>query len=464
MRSSFQPKASRFFGFPVFVLSFCIPLVTDVNQTLSATTRGEIETPATYHVSPDGIDDQSRDGQSQDWRNITFALSQIPPAGHAVILVAPGEYTQFSTTRQFEKPVIIRAASPHQSVITPGEKRGPVLFNRAQNLVLEGFVIDNRNNPSPSNAVQLLGGASHLRIANNIITHGQAGYISADAIKIHRDVHHVLIEENLIYDAMDEEIDIEEGVHDVVIRRNVLYRHHSPSQKAMVKIQWQSRRILIEANLFFNSSQENESSILQLGGGITAGDEPFDLAILNNVFLHTQSRSMLRLVGCKQVLLGNNLFLGHPEIGFFIESLRDYPDAAPPLSIEHVLLINNQFIQTGNATLSVCNLLPADQNTVHFIHNHYFAEPIDISETPDGNTAVLLQKPPIHQESMPTGAPTIKWLEHFHLPEKNGFLDLGIPPEQIILPDSLSTFLHFYYGSGDGDAWYRQLRCSDTNS
>ncbi len=410
-----------------------------------------------YYVSPDGVDSLDRDGQKLPWRSINFALSHLPVEGNSMVIAEPGDYPRFGTTRQFENLVHIQAATPHQSVLLSEKKRGPVLFNRARNISLEGFVIDNRSNEDVSNALQLLGGCSHLQIRNNVITHGTKGYKNADAVKIHSGVHHILIEKNLIYDGHEEEIDIEEDVHDIVIRKNVIHRLSSKSPKAMVSIQMQSRRIVLESNILANLNQECQYGVVCLGGKIEAGDEVLDLIIDKNIFLNNLGNYMLGLAGCRKVLLTNNLFLGNQPNRFFMKSHRLYPDADKPTKIKQLFVFNNFFACSNKVeSKNWFDLQSQDQKSIHMHHNYFKSRSTALPDL-SGTSPQLMTKQPIQFDCIPKNPPSLKWLEIFDkqcLPTK---LFAGNPAKSIELPDSLKSLLNLYYKKSGEDAWYHHL-------
>ncbi len=399
------------------------------------------ENATVFHVTPKGIDDQDRDGKKEPWRSVNFALSHITTEGNALVLVQPGEYSAISTTRQFDNPVIIRAEKPYQSILLRGTKRGPALFNRAKNIVLEGFTLDNQNNPNVSNTVQILGGASHLQLVRNKITHGSTGYPYADNIKIHREAHHIRIEKNLIFDAMDEEIDIEENVHDIIIRNNILFRQESQRKSPMISIQWQSRRILADSNIFSDVNSDVESGAIHIGNGIRPGDELFDIVLTNNVFYRIHGNPVLGLSGCRNILIAHNLFFGHRGMISYIGSDHKYTHPDAPKSLEHIYITKNQFIQPveGKQT-QWFQIEQGDSSYVYFQDNQYFGKSFNKNNLPDGDSAVFLDTFPFEQYSFAAEKPSLEWLKPFQLGGEDDFLN-EFTSYEFEMPESLLNFL-----------------------
>ncbi len=437
------------FSLRTLIAFVCLSLVIE-------TTHSGERADSVYYVSPEGTDVLSRDGRNQPWRSIGFALANLPIDKSATLIVMPGDYPRVSTTRPFKHRITIQAVTPHQSVILPGEENGPVLFNGASNISLTGFVIDNRNNPSVSNALHLLADSSGIHIQDCIITHGDSGYVSADAVKIHRGVHHILLEGNRIYDGHDEEIDISDGVHDVILRRNVIYRERSISTEAMLSIDDLSHRIVLDGNLFANLNPECQHGTVRLGGGIEHQDDTSEHAIVNNAFVNTAGQCAVAFAGCRDVLLTNNVFYSHRTGGNFFASYRLYPEANS-IPAERIFSVNNLFFQPE--IVNAFTWYPPSNDNREAIarsHNTYWCpDPGGIPQTID-EPGASVSDPKLLLQNELKNPPSLEWFDSFQLAPTSLAIDSGIALDKLDLPSKLHRLTQDYYSGNSSDPWYQE--------
>lgn len=264
-----------------------------------------------YFVSQRGIDTVESDGVSNHWRSIGYALSRLPETGGVIIQAASGNYPNISITQRFKKPVIIRTAEIHSAIISAASGHGAVLLNGVKNVIFDGFVIDNRSNPSASNALHILGGCSDITVRNCIITHGNSGYRNADAVKINRDAHHILLEENIIHSSMDELVELNERVHDIILRRNILFQTKTDKQKPIMAIQDYAWNITLDGNLFVNKSTKNDNCAIRLGRSAAMARDVNDITIINNTFALAPTQFVLDLMSGDNIRCTNNVASGH---------------------------------------------------------------------------------------------------------------------------------------------------------
>lgn len=330
-----------------------------------------------FRVSIDGEDHPDIDGVTKPWKSIGYALSRIPEAGNARIEVATGRYPRVSTTKRFEQPVHIVAENRFQASIISDEERGPFTLIGARNLVLDGFIIDNRNNDAISNTVHIVGGASEITIKNCIITHGDKGYPNADGIKIHRDVKLVFLEHNFIFNAMDEEIELTDWVHDITIRDNVIWRGTSPPQNPIVSLNDRVWRVFFQNNLI-GSTHQHSQSLVQFGSSHPAPRDVADLVLLNNCFIHKSRSPLIKIWICENLLMADNTVYqwdNHPLMERKINSITS-----------HFLLENTNHIMESfpNESIDIQNVEPwislknrlANEKEIDY-------EPIDTIQLPD---------------------------------------------------------------------------------
>lgn len=239
----------------------------------------------TFSVSPAGLDSPETDGLDRPWQSVGYALARIPEAGGVVIRVEPGTYSPIITTRRFQQPVVIRSTEPYRAIILPASGSGAILLNGASNLLFDGLTIDNQSNSAVSNALQVLSGASGVTVRNCMITHGNSGYANAHAIKINRDVQDVTIDGNVIYNAMDELVELSDRVHDVTLSRNVLYQEDSRERKPLTALYDYVWRITIGGNVFINRNNGENGYTIQAGRGIGASQDVREVVAVNNTFI-----------------------------------------------------------------------------------------------------------------------------------------------------------------------------------
>lgn len=263
-------------------------------------------------VSPAGVDSPDADGVERPWGSVGYAISRIPEAGSVTIQVEPGDYPPVSTTRRFQQPVVVRSAESHRARILSASESGPVLLNGASNLQFDGLTIDNQNNPAVSNAFQILGGGADITIRNCVVTHGDSGYANAGAIKINRDVQNVVIDGNIIFNAMDEVVELSDHVHDVVLSRNVLYQDSTSSQKPLLALYDNVWRVEIGGNVFIQRQSGENCFPIQIGRGIDAAQDIRDAVIVNNTFIQDFPLPSLIPEGWTNLLFLGNLTYNQP--------------------------------------------------------------------------------------------------------------------------------------------------------
>ena len=426
-----------------WVLWLIFPWVLCLVLGLADAPGAEPGGPPMYQVSPQGADIFDADGQSRPWQSLGYALSRIPDAGGVEILVQPGSYPAFSSTRRFEQRVTLRAAVPHESILLPSPDQGPVLLTGACNLRLEGFVLDNQNNPAVSNALQILAGSSVIEVVNCRITHGGQGYGSADAVKIHQQVSRILLEENEIYDANDEEVELGDWVHDITLRRNVIYRRRSSSREAMVAIQERAWRIVLDRNVLVNTDPEARTPLLRLGTGLEKRDETSEILLLNNVFIHPATGPVIALTGCARALIENNLFYTRAGQDPVLRSWVPYPRLNRPSEISRVYLWSNRVVRSATE-MEEAGVEPAlrDNGSVIVLDAGENGDS-GYSSAPDPAPADCNEIEKFLQEK-----PSLDWL-NLLLPNP-GLFEAGIQPfeDEPGFPESLRMFWEEYRKNG----------------
>jgi hypothetical protein len=271
----------KYINMPVFSMFIFVFLAFVLVDPIHA----ENDNCGVFAISPSGVDSLEADGVERPWQSVGYALARIPGAGGVTIQAEPGVYPPVSATQRFQRPVIIRSIEPHQACIFSASESGPVLLNGASNLQFDGFTIDNQNNPAVSNAVQILGGAADIAILNCVITHGDFGYANAGAIKINSDVQNVVIDGNILFNAMDELVELSDRIHDIVLSRNVLYQDSSSLQKPMLALYDNVWRVAVGGNVFIQRQSGEDRSPIQIGRGIEVTQDIRDAVIVNNTFI-----------------------------------------------------------------------------------------------------------------------------------------------------------------------------------
>ena len=193
-------------------------LLASLCCAVPAVTARAAEGPRTLYCSPRGTDAPDRGAEARPLKTMNYALTRIGKAGGATVVLLDGGHRQPSSSWQFDKPVVVRAKNKHKASIER------LFLHRAKNLVFDGLTIDRKSAARAVNVCHIAGWSSYCTIRNCVITHGAGGHQNTDAVKINQGAHHILIEDNEVFDGTDEEIDTLQDIHDIVVRRNIVYQ------------------------------------------------------------------------------------------------------------------------------------------------------------------------------------------------------------------------------------------------
>jgi len=425
--------------------------------TLPAFGAGEGKT---LYCSPRGQDAPGRGAEKTPLKTINYALTQVGKAGGATVVLLDGAHRQPSSGWAFDKPVVIRAQNKHRAVIER------LFLHRAKNLVIDGLTIDRKSAGRAVNVLHIAGWSSYCIVRNCRITHGAGGHQNTDAVKINQGAHHILIEDNEVFDGTDEEIDTLQDVHDVVVRRNIVYQYRiKEKDQALISNKRRAYRMMYEGNLLANLNPESSNGALRFGGSVKGGEECHTMVALGNLFVNTTGRGAMTFGGAKKCLVANNIFVNHNDRrtgAITIYSNHPRGDLAnDELYVVHNILYN----VTGPRRRPVFSFPPKNQAAFpkkwHFSHNLYFnpvqAVPKNGVHNPHTETGAMFKDPLfVGDLGKLTGRPTPEWFEILKLQKDSPFLKDAPDLMKLPLPKELKTFLKDYRGEGK-DPWYKQI-------
>jgi hypothetical protein len=420
---------------------------------------------ATYYIAQNGANNTStRDGsQGQPWRTITFALDQM--SGGDTVIAMDGIYPALNLGSAFSSMVYVIAQNRHQASIL---QSGYCLMmnSGAQNICIDGFVMDGADNASAANVVQI-SGASYVYIRNNVITHGTGGYDNSDAFKINLGSHHILVEGNIVYDGTDEELDILQDVHDIVVRRNIIYQkdraNMTAKYEAAASCKMRARRMIFDANLFSYMNTEASNGSLRFGGSNDGGDEAAVCLALNNAFINSYGKGAYALAGSKKTLFANNVVYNHGGANCLVAIYTNNPNVAVPVNNDEFTIVNNIFYATTATFPSRPFRLFATNPVTYVIdYNLYYNGSAGIPSggffNPNNEPNGVFSRPDFTGNGTAvTGDPVMAWLDRLKLRAGSPGIDAGKRLSELNLPAELDSLLEDYFNA-TYDSWYSDIK------
>ncbi len=412
-----------------------------------------------FYCSPSGSDSPQAGSAEKPWKTVGYALGRLAPAGGATLVLADGNYGKLSGGWKFEAPVTVRA----RNRLKAGMSR--LTLSGAKNITFEGIVFDRKSAESAKNVVHLHYGTSYCTFRDCVITHGGGGYDNTDALKLNARTHHILIEDNVIFDGTDEEVDILGDVHDLVFRRNVIYQSKVRKAEALVSNKRNTYRVMFDGNLFANLNPEASNGALRFGGSQHKGQESHTLIALGNLFVNTQGRGAMTFVGAKQCLVAGNVFINHDDARTGAVAIyTNYPKDG--IANDELFLIHNVFYNARKPwTQPVFAFLAALPKKWRIEGNLYWnagkAVPKDERHDPSTEKGALLKDPLfVVGPGKLTGRPSREWFKGLRLRKDSPFHKNAVDLGKLKLPEGLKRFLEDYR-TGRRDPWYRAIRAGE---
>lgn len=409
----------------------------------------------TVYCAPNGRDTHSHGTHAKPFHTVTYALDHIGPAGGATCILGDGDYDRPRSSWSFEAPVVIQAAHPRAARLER------LYLRNCRNVVWDGVRVDRQSSDEAANVVQF-DGSSYCTLRNCIITHGTGGYQNTDAVKINNGSHHVLLENNVIFDGTDEEVDILQDVHDIVLRGNTLYQAGVHKPEAMVSNKMRARRVVFDRNLFANLNRESGNGALRFGGGRGSGAEADTLIAMENLFINTTGRGALTMVGARDCLVYGNVFVNHDDRRTGpVAIYANYPRSG--ITNDGLFILHNIFFDAhGRWTRPVYAFQDTLPEKRHISHNLYWnggkPVPSDKLHDPQGEPGSCFNDPRFSGDvAALSSTPDDSWRETLRLHADSPFHRNDIDPATADLPAELRQFLLDYLGEGE-DPWYHEIR------
>jgi hypothetical protein len=331
----------------------------------------------------------------------------------------------------------------------------------AKNLVFDGLVFDRRSGERAKNVVHLHVGTSYCTFRRCVMTHGAGGHQNTDALKINAGSHHILIEDNEIFDGTDEEVDLLGDVHDLVFRGNVIYQSKVEKAEALVSNKRNTTRVIFDGNLFANLNPEASNGALRFGGSQYKGQESRVLVAINNIFINTRGRGAMTFVGAKKCLVADNLFVNHnDERTGPVAIYTNYPRDG--ITNDELFVIHNAFYNGRRPwKLPVHAFIAALPEKWRIERNLYWntgkAVPGSERHDPSRERGAVIADPLFTGDpGKLTGRPTREWFEALRLRRESPFRRSAVDLLELDLPVELERFLEDYR-TGERDAWYRTI-------
>jgi hypothetical protein len=415
----------------------------------------------TLFCSPQGKDAAGRGSREEPLKTVDAALGRIGPAGGGTVVLLDGEYRHPRSVWAFQRPVIIRAETRRKASMRR------LYLHGAKHLVFDGLVFDRKSAGRAVNVVHLDGRTSYCTIRNCVITHGAGGHQNTDALKINQGSHHILIEENEIFDGTDEEIDILQDIHDVVVRRNLVYQWRIKEKpEALVSNKRRARRVVYDGNLFANLNPDSSNGALRFGGSQRGGDECRALIAVGNLFVNTTGRGAMTFAGARACLVADNVFVNHDDRRTGAVTIyTNYPRDA--IANDGLFVVHNLFYNvTGPRRRPVFSFPPKDQaafpRKYHISHNLYHNPggpvPRRGEHNPHAETGAVFKDPLFAGDPAKLkGQPTAAWRDVLSLKPESPFLVNAVDLVKLALPRELREFLEDYR-TGKRDPWYRTIK------
>ena len=283
-----------------------------------------------FYIGPKGSDVRGNGSRDKPWATLEHALRSVPDNGSEIVFL-DGTYTGTRLiSRQFQKPLRIRAETPYQARWTSSPRRHRVLhLENASNMVISGFEMHGQDGPKDDYLIQVTGELTFDVVLTNNILHDS---YKNDILKINSRAHHITVHGNMFYNQPqggDEHIDVN-TVYDVIVEDNVFFNDFAASGRpvrnnthpfVLIKNsggKQVSKDFVVRGNVFLNWQGLPDQPFLLLGEDAKPFHEAQRVLVENNVFLGTTRNPMTAVFavkGVKDVVYRANTAYGDFPLG-----------------------------------------------------------------------------------------------------------------------------------------------------
>jgi|GEM_PF-299877 len=342
--------------------------------------------PAVFYVDPNGVDtwtwgSPTEGTASKPFASISYAVHFIDDGG--TVIVRPGTYHGMVRPEgTFTKGVLIKSEVPYAAKLRNNAM--VVYIVGASGLTMEGFDISHEAIPGQETGPLLVHTdwyAHDIVLRNNIIHDS----LNNDSLKINGGSYRVLVEQNILYNAVAEQIRMD-TVADVIIQDNVFFQDFEGAGRTLtttpgsyIEVADQdggpsvkSRNVTIRRNVFLNWENSYGMNFIQLGGDSRPWYEASYALIENNLMIGNNTKYQMRApFGCKgaeYALFRNNTLVGDMHATAYLARLNM---ESGRIQNNYILFYNNVIADTAG-TMARLTTTPWNDTRAFALDNNLY--------------------------------------------------------------------------------------------
>lgn len=343
--------------------------------------------PAIFYVAENGVDawtwNTPTEGTAdKPFATIGFAAGHIDDGG--TIIVRPGTYHGLVRPGgNFPRGILIKSEIPYAAKLRNNAL--VVFLIYSSGITMEGFDIAHEEVPGQTTGpllVKVDWYAHDIVLRNNIIHDS----LNNDSLKINGFSYRVLVEGNVIYNAVGQHIRMD-SVSDIVIQDNVLFQDfegagRTPTGTASSYIELadqdggpthKARDVTIRRNVFLNWENSYGKNFVQLAGDAMPYFEASYVLIENNLMIGNNTAFQMRApFGCKgaeYALFRNNTLVGDMHATAYLARLNMEPGG---IQNNYILFYNNVIADTAGTMTRLTTTPWNDTRAFMLDHNLYW--------------------------------------------------------------------------------------------
>ncbi len=342
--------------------------------------------PAVFYVDPNGVDTwtwgaPTEGTASKPFASITYAVHFIDDGG--TVIVRPGTYHgNVRPEGNFTKGVIIKSEVPYAAKLRHNAM--VIYIVGASGITMEGFDISHEAIPGQDNGPLLVhvDWYAHDIVLRNNIIHDS---LNNDSLKINGGSYRVLVEKNILYNAVAEQIRMD-TVSDIIIQDNVLFQDFEGAGRTLtttpgsfIEVADQdgsptvkSQNVTIRRNVFLNWENSYGMNFIQLAGDSMPWYEASYTLIENNLMIGNNTTYQMRApFGCKgaeYALFRNNTLVGDMNATAYLARLNM---EAGRVQNNYMLFYNNVIANTAG-TMARLTTTPWNDTRAFALDNNLY--------------------------------------------------------------------------------------------